>query len=268
MHAERSGRRALRGVGRPPADADRQRRRPGPRRPGRQDRLGGDEPQRRRGPRRGRAPRRARPRTAPSRTRTSRAWRRRPSTRTSAATTRRRPRSAPRTRRASPAAAIEAAPDFGLYGYFTSGVTEIALASVDRPQRGPVDDGRASASASPRTTAPRAGRSARAGASATSIRRSPPGRPPRRPRRPAAPGARAGHVRRRARAVRGRRARPLVLVRLDGRAGLPRGAQLLLRADRRAGLRREDLDRRRRARHGRTCRRPSTSRGRRSSASS
>ena len=72
--------------------------------------------------------------------------------------------------------------------------------------------------------------------------------------------ARAGRLPRRARAVRARRAAPVLRLGLVRRARAARGAQLPRRPDRRAHLRREGLDRRRRARRAAACRRRSTSR--------
>ena len=131
------------------------------------------------------------------------------------------------------AAAIEAAGDIGLYGIYTSGVTEIAVASstglaaeqtttdavclclaADKEASGWAErTGWRAADVDPRG----AGARGRGDCCADARRRRP----------------RAGHVPGGARAGRGRRSRALVLVRLDGRAGLPRGAELLLRADRR-----------------------------------
>ena len=79
---------------------------------------------------RARRARRARPPTARRRPGLPRAGRRRPSCRRSTASTRRPPRSAPTTRRGSPPRRSTAAGDSALYGFFTSGVTELAVAST------------------------------------------------------------------------------------------------------------------------------------------
>jgi hypothetical protein len=99
-------------------------------------------------------------------TRISRRSLRPPSSRRRAATTTRRPRSAPTTRRAWPRRAIAASGDYGLYGFFTSGVIELAIASTPacahrsgRPTR--------TGSPWPRSTAHPATRRAPRGASAT-----------------------------------------------------------------------------------------------------
>ena len=159
----------------------------------------------------------------------------------------------PRSRRAS-RRRRSTRPSLDLYGYFTSGVTELALASTTGVARRAADDGRGRAR-------PRRGRR-RLGlrgadllaASAGSTRP----RAAERGRREGRAHARRGRARARllprgARAVRVRRAAPLLRLRRLQRARPDRGAQLRLGPGRREGLRRALLDRRRPARPARAA---------------
>ena len=162
--------------------------------------------------------------------------------------------------------AIEAAGDFELYGYFTSGVTEIALAS----STGLAAD-QALTDANALCLAAVDGASGwaeqtRAGESRTSIRpRLPRRRRPRRARTRGAVEIEPGHYRRSARALRRRGAAALVLVRLARRA---RASSRSAATSAAGSASRSSTRRSRSPTTGsteRTCRRASTSRGRRSS---
>ena len=260
------GRRAVRRLDRPPADADRELGRPRARPARRQDRLGGHEPDRRRRARRGRAPRGRGRRQREARSRLPRLRSGRPTTRSVDGYD-------------EETAALGAGrPGPARGGCDRGGRGHRALRHLherrdrdrgcvlDGRRRGADDDGRGLS-----LPGRRQGSVGLGGADGLAGRRRRPGRACARGRReggadPRRRRARAGHLPGGARAVRRRRSRALVLVRLDGRAGLSRGAELLLRADRRAGLRPEGLDRRRRARLGEPPEGRSTSRARRSSA--
>ena len=104
----------------------------------------------------------------------------------STATTRRRPRSSPRSRRSSPQRAIAAARPFELYGYVTSGVVELAVATSAGLAVEQRDDGCVRARARRDRRRLRLRRAAVVGASRDRGRTGPPRKPRARPTRRAA----------------------------------------------------------------------------------
>ena len=260
--------RPLRRLGGAPADADRERHRRAPPAPGRASRAGGDEPHRRRGPRRARARRAAAVlgSASPNDELPRRSRRRRRPRRSTAYDEATAALDAGEQARLA-AAAIAAAGDIGLYGYFTSGVCDLAIASSTGLR------------ASQRTTdatclALAAGEDTSGYAERTSWRAADidPAAVAEEAVGEGGPDARrAGAEPARYRAVLEPYAIAelllLLLVRQLQRARAARGAELLRRADRGAGVRPEGHARRRRARRRTGCRPRSTSRARRSSGS-